>query len=553
MNSKATLAIYGIKDRYNFEYPGFTHDHNLCLMQNGKILQYLQLERFTRRKFDNRLDYFLEELIKNKELKLPDEFDFVSVNSFVGSAFISANGRIRFETNIKENLSTELEKGIGYYQNEIWEGKELEAFNCSHELAHIGSCLPFFGEFKENSLLISFDGGSSVSNFSAFHFTKGKMELLEFHWDLGYLSKFFNDNALSFQILESKANEHCSVPGKLMGYASYGNYNVQIENWLKENDYFKKNWKNGNEIFQSIKKTFGITIENFDNKNQFYQNVAATFQHIFERDLIKKIEQLQKKTSSEYLYYAGGCALNIVTNTKIIERRIFKDVFIPPCCNDSGLSIGAAAFLEWKKGNKIQMHSSYLNNVGIEISNSIVEDDLIEQTANIILQGGIIGVCNENAEVGPRALGNRSLLALANNKEIAKKLSMEVKNREWYRPVAPIMLKEVAKKVTQDKIHHLAKYMLLDFKIKNEFENDLSGVIHVNKTSRIQVISNENENPFVFKLLNYLHKQHNVLALINTSFNRQGEPIVHTSENAFESAKQMNLHAVIINNKLHKL
>ena len=322
MNSKATLAIYGIKDRYNFEYPGFTHDHNLCLMQNGKILQYLQLERFTRRKYDNRLDYFLEELIKNKELKLPDEFDFVSVNSFVGSAFISANGRIRFETNIKENLSTELEKGIGYYQNEIWEGKELEAFNCSHELAHIGSCLPFFGEFKENSLLISFDGGSSVSNFSAFHFTKGKMELLEFHWDLGYLSKFFNDNALSFQILESKANEHCSVPGKLMGYASYGNYEVQIENWLKENDYFKKNWKNGNEIFQSIKKTFGITIENFDNKNQFYQNVAATFLHIFERDLIKKIEQLQKQTSSEYLYYAGGCALNIVTNTKIIEKRI---------------------------------------------------------------------------------------------------------------------------------------------------------------------------------------------------------------------------------------
>ena len=95
--------------------------------------------------------------------------------------------------------------------------------------------------------------------------------------------------------------------------------------------------------------------------------------------------------------------------------------------------------------------------------------------------------------------------------------------------------------------------MLLDFKIKNEFENDLCGIIHVNKTARIQVISNENENPFIFKLLNYLHKQHNVLALINTSFNRQDEPIVQTSENAFESAKQMNLQAVIINNKLHKL
>ena len=553
MNSKPTLAIYGIKDRHNFKYPGFTHDHNLCLMQNGNILQYLQLERFTRRKYDNRLDLFLEELIENKKIKLPDEFDFVSVNSFVGNAFISANGRIRFESAIKENLSTELEKGIGYYQNEIWEGKELQAFNCSHELAHIGSCLPFFGEFRENSLLISFDGSSSVSNFSAFHFTNGKMKLLESHWDLIYISKMFNNNALNFQILGAKASEHCSVPGKLMGYASYGIYNPKIENWLKENDYFKENWKNGNAIFQSIKNTFGIRIENFDNKNQFYQNVAATFQHIFERDFIQKIQQLQKQTSSDYLYYAGGCALNIVTNTKIIETRIFKDVFIPPCCNDSGLSIGAAAFLEWKKGNKIQIKWPYLNNVGIEIPNNKVDNDLIEQTANIILQGGIIGVCNENAEVGPRALGNRSLLALANNKEIAKKLSMEVKNREWYRPVAPIMLTEVARKVTQQEVHHLAKFMLLDFTIKEEFKNDLCGVIHANQTARIQTISNENDNPFIFKLLNYLHKKHNILALINTSFNTQGEPIVHTPENALVSAKQMNLQAVIINNKLYKI
>lgn len=196
MNSKPTLAIYGIKDRHNFKYPGFTHDHNLCLMQNGKILQYLQLERFTRKKYDNRLDLFLEELIESKLLELPDEFDFVSVNSFVGNAFISSNGRIRFESSISENLTTKLEKGVGYYQNQLWEGKELLAYNCPHELAHIFSCLPFFGEFKKNSLLISFDGGSSVSNFSAFHFTNGKIELLKFHVDLGYITKFFNDNAL---------------------------------------------------------------------------------------------------------------------------------------------------------------------------------------------------------------------------------------------------------------------------------------------------------------------------------------------------------------------
>lgn len=553
MNTKPTLAIYGIKDRHNFKHPGFTHDHNLCLMQNGKIIQYLQLERFTRRKYDNRLDLFLEELIENKLLELPNEFDFVSVNSFVGNAFISSNGRIRFESSKNKNLTQELEKGVAYYQNHLSEGKEMQAYNCPHELAHIGSCLPFFGEFKENSLLISFDGGSSISNFSAFHFTNGKFKLLEFHWDLGYITKFFNDNAFCFHILGSKASEHCSVPGKLMGYSSYGHYDFRIECWLKENDYFKTNWKNGNKILQSIESTFKIKINSFDNKELFFQNAVATFQHIFEKQFIQKIEQLQSQTNSQYLYYAGGCALNIVTNSKIINKQIFKDIFIPPCCNDSGLSIGGAAILERKKGNKIQIHSPYLNNIGIENDNNKITDDLIEQSANIILEGGIIGICNDNAEVGPRALGNRSLLALANNKKIAQKLSVEVKKREWYRPVAPIMLSDIAKKVTNQEIHHLSKYMLLDFTIIKEFENEMQGVIHANQTARIQTIDNEQDNPFIFHLLNHLYKKHNILALINTSFNIQGEPIVHTPIDALQSAQKMNLQALVINNKLHRL
>jgi carbamoyltransferase len=553
MKAKPTLAIYGIKDRHKFKYPGYTHDHNLCLMEDGKILKYLQLERFTRRKYDNRLDLFLEELIENKHLELPEEFDFINVNSFVGNAFISSNGRIRFEASRNPNLSSDLEEGFGYYQNQLWEGKEITSFNCPHELAHIGSCLPFFGKFKENSLLISFDGGSSVSNFSAFHFINGKVRILEYHWDLGYLSKLFNDNAFIFHILSAKASEHCSLPGKLMGYASYGSYNRNIELWLKENNYFGESWNNANTILESIKNTFGLPVENFDNKNRFYQDTAATFQHIFERDFIQKIEQLQKQTKADFLYYAGGCALNIITNSTLIEKQIFKDVYIPPCCNDSGLSIGAAAFLEWKKGNDIALHSPYLNNIGINSNVFEPTDKLIEQVVEMILAKGIVGVCNGPAEVGPRALGNRSLIALANDKEISKRLSMDVKGREWYRPVAPIMLATVAEKVIGKPVHHLSKYMLLDFEVKAEFREQLEGVIHANNTARIQTLQYENENPFMFCLLSYLYEKHNILALINTSFNSQGEPIVHTQEMAIQSAKRMNLNGLIINNEIYKL
>jgi carbamoyltransferase len=295
-----------------------------------------------------------------------------------------------------------------------------------------------------------------------------------------------------------------------MGYASYGSYNRNIELWLKENNYFSESWNNANTILESIKNTFGISLQNFDNKNCFFQDIAATFQHIFERDFIQRIEQLQKQTKSDFLYYAGGCALNIVTNSSLIEKQIFKDVFIPPCCNDSGLSIGAAAFLEWKKGNDIALHSPYLNNVGINSNIFEPTDKLIEQVVEIILAKGIVGVCNGPAEIGPRALGNRSLIALANDKGISKRLSMDIKGREWYRPVAPIMLSSVAEKVIGKPIHPLSKYMLLEFEVKAEFREQLEGVIHSNNTARIQTLKYENENPFMFSLLTYLYEKHNL-------------------------------------------
>jgi carbamoyltransferase len=546
---QSTLAIYGIKERNQLKYPAFVHDHNICLMQDGKISQYLQLERYTRQKYDNRLDLYLEELIDKELIKLPNEFDLVSVNNFVGNAFISKNGHIRFESSIESQLGENLEPALAWYQC-----SKINAYNCPHELAHIASCMPFFGEFKDNSLLISFDGGSSLGNFSAFHFMNGKLNLLECNWDyLGHLSKFFNDNALNFKILNASRDEHCSVPGKLMGYASYGTYEKKIETWLRNNDYFKTYWENTNFILQSIKNTFGISITDFDNRKEFLQDIAATFQYIFERDFTQKIIQLQEQTCADYLYYAGGCALNIITNSKIVNKNIFNDIFIPPCCNDSGLSIGAASFLEWKKGNEIQINSPYLGNIGLnENFDTVISNQAIVQIAEILLSGGIVGICNGNAETGPRALGNRSLIALANSKEIAKKLSMEVKKREWYRPVAPIMLEQIAKKVTTQPVHHLAKFMLLDFFIKKEFEEHLMGVIHANNTARIQTISEESDNPFMFKLLTYLYENHNVFALINTSFNAQGEPIVHTPENALQSARKMDLQGLVINNVFHK-
>ena len=547
--SKPTIAIYGIKDRNNFEYPAFVHDHNMCIMQDGRIQQYIHLERLTRRKYDNRLDLFIENLIKEKQINCDNDFDLVCVNDFVGNSFISKNGRIRFEVDRQQELKFKLKKGYSYYQYNEWDGNDIDGWLCQHEVAHICSTLPFYGEFRENSLLLSIDGGSSLGNYAAFIYKGNKFHLIENNWnDLGFASKLFNDNSLSFKILGASPGMHCSVPGKLMGFASYGKYDEKIAKWLVNNNYFKEYWNKENEILDAIKRDFGVTAS-YNTQDNFMQNIAATMQGIFEKAIIQKIEQLQKKYKCEYLYYGGGCALNIVTNTKIVESGMFREVFIAPCCNDSGLSIGAAALMEIKKGNKIYQHNAYLCNVGLKEQNNYLNDKDIELTAKMLTEGKIIGICNGVAEAGPRALGNRSIIAIANNKELSLKVSMDIKKREWYRPVAPIMLKKIAEQFTGQKMCELTKYMLMDYKIKTENQKIIEGVIHTNGTSRIQTIENLSDNPFMYKLLNIMNEKYGIKALINTSFNIQGEPIIHTIEDAKNSARIMNLDGVVLNGK----
>jgi len=246
--------------------------------------------------------------------------------------------------------------------------------------------------------------------------------------------------------------------------------------------------------------------------------------------------------------------LNIVANTKILNSNIFKQVFIPPCTEDSGLAIGAAAFAEFKKHGKVERCSTYLNNWGIENYKSKHDRDTIKEVAEDIIENRLIGICNDYGEAGPRALGNRSILALANSKSLAKKLSLEKKGREWYRPLAPVALEKNTKYYTGlEHINQLSKFMLLDFKVLPEKQKEIIGAIHADGTARFQTIFNRNENPFMYDLLLYLDWKHNVKAIINTSFNSKGEPIVHTEQDALNAASRMKLDGVLLNGSYRSL
>jgi carbamoyltransferase len=541
--TKPTIGIYGIQDRLDTRYPQMTHDHNFAIMQNGRVENYIQLERVSARKRDNKLHEHLPWLIR--ELGLVDkELDAVFVDNVVGRAFISTSGEIRFEAPISKRLGKTWEESRLW-----WFNREMNSYVLNHELAHIFSCLPFFGEFKDNSLLVHFDGGASLSSFSAWMYRMGKIIPVEHHWELKTLTSLFNANALTFGIIGANIEDQNSVPGKIMGYAALGSYNEEIEFWLRKNRWFESIWANRSVFFERAKSDFNINLRSFDQHNTFLQDVVATIQEVFMRETLMKIDDVNSLSNCKNLYYTGGCALNIQTNSAIIESRLFENIYIPPCADDSGLGIGAAAFGEWMKGNKISLHSPFLNNWGITSNDFEYTGTDLAQVAQLLTEGKVIGICNGFGEAGPRALGNRSLLALP-TKALARKISVDLKQREWYRPIAPVMLEKNAKYFTGlSEIHPLSKYMLLDFDILPEKHNEIPGVIHANGTSRIQTLFNKAENPFLFDLLSLLDQQYNVKALINTSFNTQGNPLAHSIDEAVKTAKKMELDALVINGK----
>ena len=543
-SSRATLAIYGIQDRFDYGFPFYVHDHNLCIMQNGKVREFLQLERISRQKRDHQLHEKLYSILKEKKL-LTEEFDLVFVDNVVGRTFLTSRGDARFEAPLNPGLTVFPEEGRCW-----WFGRKARGWALNHELAHVFSCLPFFGNFRENSLLVHFDGGASKSNFSAWIFRNGQIKLLEYHWKLKKLSSLFNANALVFAIIGAKLADQNAVPGKMMGLAGHGTYRPKIEEWLSKHDYFENIWSRKSVFFREAEKAFGIKIKSFDQKNPFIRDVVATLHRIFVNKTISVFRSLKEQTGCEYLYYTGGCALNIVTNAELLKSGLFTDIFIPPCTEDSGLALGAAAFAEWIKHGQVKLHSPYLNNWNLKKETFRYSKADIKNCAGVLAEGLVIGICNGYGEAGPRALGNRSLLCLA-TKKLARKVSMQHKGREWYRPVAPVMLEKNSRWFTGlENIHHLSKYMLLDFPILPERQNELAGAVHADGTARIQTIFSQDENPYLWDLLSYLDEKYQVKALINTSFNSKGEPIVHTGEEAFRSARKMEIDGVVINGKL---
>lgn len=218
----------------------------------------------------------------------------------------------------------------------------------------------------------------------------------------------------------------------------------------------------------------------------------------------------------------GGTALNLDLNSRISEAVDNKEIFIPPCCDDTGQSLGALCILIAKIFNKRALvNYPYL---GEGTNNYSYKNDTIDECVNILMNDGVLMVHNGKSEVGPRALGNRSFLGRPDKLSVKIKLSEEIKGRERYRPVAPIVPENLFHEYFEG--FSPSPYMLFSQKIKHNYKDVLVGAIHVDDTARVQTI-NDSRNKFMYDLLNNFGKRTGFSVLLNTSLNLKGDPIVN--------------------------
>ena len=529
------IGVYGIPDDGSqYSKNGNTHDHGLCSIEEstGKIC-VTELERYTGVKHDNRLPEYISELL---EIHNNGEFEIASVNSFLGNSFHSTDRRFSFNGKRFEI------KDIIDESECLFDGVSIKAHQVCHEFAHIASCLPFTGNFEDNSMLLHIDGGASASASSVWMWEDEKPKLLHASWDdLKTIVNNFNTSPIAQAILGLENTDHLSMPGKLMGYASYGTYNEKIRIWLESNEWFFF-YDNKQDMLREINSFFGSSISRFDTHEKIMMDIVATIQQSFEDDVLRYISTFKEKTGAEHLYYAGGAALNIPTNSRILKECGFKTIFVPPCTGDSGLCIGAASWIKYLQDGPLKIHTPFLG----KKTDYKEEKKTIEKIVPKLVSGGVLGLFIEGSEVGPRALGHRSIIARPDSVELRKYVSEELKKREWYRPLAPVMISDVAKLVLEEEIipRDLSNYMLGSYNVKKEYEDKFAGVVHSDGTVRAQVIWPNDGNEPLYSILKALYENYGITGLIQTSFNKKGEPMVNSIDKATEVGNEMDIEVI---------
>ncbi len=584
----------------------FYHDSAATLLVDGDIVSAVQEERFTRNKHDDSFPIEAIKYILNSNKISLSEIDYIvfyekpflkferlleTYLSFAPKGFQSFSKSMPLWIKEKLFMKKVIIDNLKKLDKNFSEKNKL--YFSEHHLSHAASA--YFPSNFEDAIVLTADGVGEWASTTVAVADGDNLEIIKeikFPHSLGLLYSAFT----YYTGFKVNGGEY-----KVMGLAPYGNpkytkviYDNLID--VKEDGSFNLNQEYFNYCTgltmtnSKFSKLFGHKVRDPSNEdlNQFHMDIAASIQKVTEEIMLKMAKSLQKEYKKNNLCLAGGVALNCVANGKIHKEKIFKNIFVQPAAGDAGGSLGAAlAFwhLELKnkrknyKNNYDSMRGSYL---GPEFSNDFIikelkkfgavfetlnQDDIIDKSAKLIADGKSCGWFQGRMEFGPRALGNRSILADPRSPETQRKLNLKIKYRESFRPFAPSVLSEHVSEWFD--FNGTSPYMLMVSNVKkekqiemNEDERKLFGIdklnikrsevpsiTHVDYSARIQTVIKDS-NELYYKLIEKFYELTGVPILVNTSFNIRGEPIVCSIKDAYRCFLTTELDFLVCGNQI---
>jgi len=344
--------------------------------------------------------------------------------------------------------------------------------------------------------------------------------------------------------------------GKVMGLAPYGRPTTPAKDFFEITD--------GNFVYSNTVPQRFAHADRWPLRQTEYCNLAASVQVALEEALLYCARHLRSKSRSENLCYAGGVALNSVANERILREAGFKNVFIMPAAEDSGTSIGAAYYGLWKLTGRVARRRLLHDTVGKPYSLAEVDaaisrtpavrvtatQDVVGEAVTQLCEGKIVGWFQGRSELGPRALGQRSILVDPRLPGMKDTLNSRVKHREGFRPFAPVILLEEANQWFElDGVSPASPFMLRVASFRKEKRGQVPAVVHVDGTGRIQTVTRE-ANGRLYEVVREFHRRTGVPIVLNTSFNVAGEPIVETPDDALWCLLYTGLDCCILEDRV---
>jgi carbamoyltransferase len=576
----------------------YFHDAAAALIRDGELIAAAEEERFSRKKHDyefpqNAIDFCLKFGNINSQ-----DLDYVV---FFEKPFIKFERLLLCSMQtFPSSLKLFREAMITWLGDKLWirhliqKKLKLPASKIlfsEHHLSHAASaffCSPF-----DESAILTVDG---VGEWTTATMGIGKgtdikiLKEIRFPHSLGLLYSAFTAY-LGFEVNEGEYKVMGMAPfgepkyvdkvNKLIRLSGDGSFELNMEYFSfhqssektynrKFEDLFGPSRKPDSYFFTSASgypSYFGEKPSNYDElcrENQFYADIAASIQAVTEDILLKMANQAYQETGLKNLCMAGGVALNSVANGKILKQTPFDQIYIQPSAGDGGGALGAALFgYHMVLGNprKFIMEHAYWgeshengeiheflteNSIGYErIEN---EERLIERVADQLSAGKVVGWYQGRFEWGPRALGNRSIVADPRRTDMKDIVNTKIKFREPFRPFAPSVLVEETENyfsLPEASSHYPARFMLYVVDVNKDKHDVIPAITHVDGTGRLQTVQKE-INPRYYKLIETFGQATGVPVVLNTSFNLKGEPIVNTPQEAFSSFQRSGMDVLVL-------